>query len=99
MLALLPENNYQADIMMFGGQDTRAPYGTRSQTASRESLRLTINNTVGGNYTFQGGWVQEIMGGPRVMPDVVILPNGIVIMLNGAYQGYAGGAVTNAVSF
>lgn len=42
------------------------------------------------NYSFGGGWEQERMGWPRVMPDATLLPNGIVILLNGAGTGLAG---------
>jgi len=35
-------------------------------------------------------WVMETMPTPRVMPDMVLLPNGNVIILNGAMNGTAG---------
>jgi len=41
-----------------------------------ESLRLTIklpDEEAGTSYSFNGGWVTEIMGGPRLMPDATIL--------------------------
>ena len=80
-----------------------------TQEACSESLRLTIvpPATPGADYTFQpaaggvgvtSGWVQERMGSPRVMPDVVVLPNGCIIILNGAHYGYGGGYPTVAFS-
>ncbi|KAL8466743.1 hypothetical protein ACS0TY_035699 [Phlomoides rotata] len=35
-------------------------------------------------------WVMEIMPGPRVMGDMVLLPNGNVLIINGAGSGTAG---------
>ena len=34
-------------------------------------------------YSFSG-WQEESMGGPRVMGDATLLPNGQVVILNGA---------------
>ena len=63
----------------------------------RPSSLPTCCSYSGGGYSFQGnGWVQEWMGSPRVMPDATLLPNGVVILLNGAFQGYAGSAFTLA---
>ena len=39
------------------------------------------------SYTFGSGWFEENMGGPRVMGDATVLPNGKVILLNGAQVG------------
>lgn len=36
------------------------------------------------SYDFGVGWVREDMGVPRVMGDATLLPNGDVILLNGA---------------
>ena len=38
------------------------------------------------------------MGSPRVMPDAVLLPNGVVILLNGAMQGLAGDSASGGGS-
>ena len=35
-------------------------------------------------YTFGKGWVEEEMGSRRVMGDATLLPNGMVVLLNGA---------------
>ncbi len=43
--------------------------------------------SAGANYTFPDvGWQDEILGWPRVMGDATVLPNGDVILLNGASQ-------------
>jgi hypothetical protein len=41
-------------------------------------------------YTFGKGWAEEEMGSPRVMGDATLLPNGMVVLLNGAEVGGLG---------
>ena len=48
-------------------------------------------------YVF-GSWIQERMGIPRVMGDSILLPNGIVIVLNGARKGLAGDSVSGGAN-
>jgi hypothetical protein len=36
------------------------------------------------------GWEQDSMTSPRVMPDATLLPNGQVVVTNGATKGLAG---------
>ena len=94
MLPLLPENNYAAEIMIFGGQRTGTNrYDRVNSIACRESLRIRVfePNATTSSYTFGDGWVQEDMLLPRVIPDVVLLPNGNVVLLNGAMYGLSGG--------
>lgn len=35
------------------------------------------------------GWQVERMLGPRVMPEAILLPNGKVMIINGASTGYS----------
>ena len=49
-------------------------------------------------YDVGGGWVQEAMGSARVMPGAVLLPNGVVILLNGAKEGLAGDSASGGGS-
>ena len=88
MLPLLPENNYTVEIMVFGGQSRQAKPGSNNSVACSESLRMAIYvpNATSSSYVLKG-WVQETMGSPRVMPESVLLPNGAVILLNGALVG------------
>jgi hypothetical protein len=46
-------------------------------------------------YNFGAGWEIELMQTPRVMPDSVLLPNGMVVILNGAKSGTAGNKNSN----
>ncbi|PNW76384.1 hypothetical protein CHLRE_11g467540v5 [Chlamydomonas reinhardtii] len=88
MLSLKPENNYTPEVVYFGGQFS---YGWINTTASRLALRLKVHwDAAAGNYTFGDGWVAEKMPLPRVMGDALVLPNGKVIVLNGAVKGLAG---------
>ena len=91
MLPLLPENNYTVEVMVFGGQGLQVLDGNNNTAACSESLRMAVYvpNATNPSYVFKG-WVQETMGSPRVMADAVLLPNGAVIMLNGAMVGRAG---------
>ena len=78
MLALLPETGYTPEVLIVGGQNVLANTNL-NLTACSESLRLTIalpDEATGASYTFGGGWVTEVMGGPRVMPDATILVSG-----------------------
>ncbi|KAG1679121.1 hypothetical protein FOA52_000476 [Chlamydomonas sp. UWO 241] len=95
MLMLKPEDNYRVDILQMGGADITANNDLTIEACS-ESLRLTIDlpgaEANGEWHNMNGGWVVEFMGSPRVMPDSILLPNGKVILLNGATQGLAGDA-------
>ncbi|EFJ41188.1 hypothetical protein VOLCADRAFT_98845 [Volvox carteri f. nagariensis] len=89
MLGLYPENNYQVEIMLFGGANEGAVRNL-SMLANRGANRLALTfNKATGNYTFNG-WVFEQMTIGRVMPDSVLLPNGRVIILNGAWVSLGG---------
>ncbi|EFJ41190.1 hypothetical protein VOLCADRAFT_98848 [Volvox carteri f. nagariensis] len=97
MLGLYPENNYQVEIMLFGGANERA-VSNLSMLANRGANRLALTfNKATGNYTFNG-WVNESMTIGRVMPDSVLLPNGRVIILNGAWTGLAGDSASGGDS-
>ena len=99
MLALLPETNYSVEVMQFGGADIRAT-SNLNLLACRESMRIKVVPSAkpDGVYTFAGGWVQEDMGSPRVMPDSVLLPNGMVIVMSGAKAGLAGDSASGGGS-
>ena len=81
-----------------GGQNVRAN-ANLSLVACSESIRLAISmpNETSPSYGI-GSWVQETMGSPRVMPDSVLLPNGVIVVLNGAMQGLAGDSASGGGS-
>lgn len=91
MLPLLPENDYGVEVMYFGGQYS---YGWINTTASNFAWRIKVDHKQGdgskaADWGFSG-WRNETMLNPRVMPDAVLLPNGKVVVLNGAKKGVAG---------
>ncbi|KAG1677741.1 hypothetical protein FOA52_001053 [Chlamydomonas sp. UWO 241] len=94
MLALRPEENYDATIMIIGGADIQAAQDL-TMLACSESISIKISMpkpwaTRDNAYWFNGGWVTEQLAFPRVMPDSVLLPNGVVIVMSGAMRGLAG---------
>jgi len=94
MLALDPANNYtQMEVMLFGGNNEQATVkGNENMIAGRWSHRMRITwDATGRTYQFSG-WAEEDMFIPRVMGDVVNLPNGDLILMNGAMRGLAGDA-------
>ncbi|PNH11506.1 hypothetical protein TSOC_001623 [Tetrabaena socialis] len=89
MLGLYPDRGYQVEIMLFGGQKESTTHDL-STVANRAANRIKLFYDASiRNYTF-AGWDDEQMGMGRVMPDSVLLPNGRVIVLNGANTGLAG---------
>jgi len=85
--------------VIFGGQNVKASNNLHLPACS-ESIRIRISMPTEENpmYSFNGGWVQEAMSSPRVMPDAVLLPNGVVIVMNGAHEGLAGDAASGGGS-
>jgi hypothetical protein len=75
--------------LQFGGQDVAAN-GNLNIRACSESIRLRVSTSPTGAYSFHDGWEVEFMGSSRVMGDATILPNGVVILMNGAQNGLAG---------
>lgn len=102
---LLPLKNLQAtlleaEVLVCGG----APKGSYKRAIKSEFLgalttcaRIKINDS-------DPKWVMETMPGPRVMGDMVILPNDNVLIINGAALGtvgweYGRGPVLNPVLY
>ncbi|KAJ6565154.1 glyoxal oxidase N-terminus-domain-containing protein [Mycena vulgaris] len=97
LLPLTPENSYTPEVMICGGSillDTADPSTFSSQfPASAQCSRLLL--TAEG---IAAGWKVEHMPQARVMPDMVLLPDGRVFIVNGAQTGLASfGTVPDAV--
>ncbi|KAJ6599809.1 glyoxal oxidase N-terminus-domain-containing protein [Mycena vulgaris] len=88
LLPLTPENKYTSEVMICGGTtilDTADPSTLSSQfPASAQCSRLLL--TAEG---IAAGWKVEHMPQARVMPDMVLLPDGRVVIVNGAQTGFA----------
>ncbi|EFJ52053.1 hypothetical protein VOLCADRAFT_87199 [Volvox carteri f. nagariensis] len=97
LLGLYPERNYQAEVVMFGGQK-EAAVKDLTIPANKGINRMTLTyNSKTGNYTFDG-WNEEYLTMGRVMPDAVLLPNGKIVVLNGANTGLAGDSASGGDS-
>ncbi|KAJ7036655.1 glyoxal oxidase N-terminus-domain-containing protein [Mycena alexandri] len=97
LLPLSPANNYTPEIMICGGStvsDKVAASSISSQAAtSAQCIRMVLNAA-----GIAAGWKVETMPQGRIMVDMVLLPDGRVMLVNGARTGVAGyGNVGNQV--
>jgi PAS domain-containing protein len=90
MLPLTRKNNYKATLQVCGG--SRRSDATTDKTASKECWQISPDEP-------SPQWVRvDDMPNQRVMPDSIILPDGKILYVNGAYTGVAGG-VAGEVQF
>jgi hypothetical protein len=99
LLPLSHKNKYSPEVMICGGtniSDSINPLNISAQTpASTQCSRMVL--TAAG---IAAGWQVETMPVPRIMMDLVLLPDGRVLLVNGAMTGVAGYSdVCNAPSF
>ncbi|KAK7291230.1 hypothetical protein RIF29_06198 [Crotalaria pallida] len=89
---LLPLKNLQgsfveAEVLVCGG----APKGSYQQVLNNGQFIGALNTCARVKVTDPNpNWVVETMPGARVMNDMVLLPNGNVLIINGASLGTAG---------
>jgi len=87
LLPLHPPH-YIPEVLLCGGTNTsdQIPQGDlSSQTpASDQCSRMTLTPE-----GIKRGWEIERMLEPRMMPEMILLPNGQVVIINGAQTGYA----------
>ncbi|KAJ7576482.1 glyoxal oxidase N-terminus-domain-containing protein [Mycena floridula] len=89
LLPLTPENNYTPEIMICGGStidDHAVPSTLSSQTPASDQCSRLVLTPEG----IAAGWAVEKMPQPRVMTDLILLPDGRVFIVNGAMTGAAG---------
>ncbi len=97
-LMLKPKNNYNPELVMFGG--FRAITASNPMTdrcfcnepASNIAMRIKLDQASINSPAWNNAWQQEIMPGPRNGADSVVLPNGLVIIANGAAKGLISGS-------
>ncbi|KAJ7648223.1 glyoxal oxidase N-terminus-domain-containing protein [Mycena polygramma] len=97
LLPLSPANNYTPEIMICGGStvsDKVSPTSISSQApTSNQCIRMVLNAA-----GIAAGWKVETMPQGRIMVDMILLPDGRVMLVNGAETGVAGyGNVGNQV--
>ncbi|KAK7062811.1 hypothetical protein VNI00_000304 [Paramarasmius palmivorus] len=89
LLPLTPENNYTPEVMICGGStvsDRVSASSLSSQTpASAQCSRMVLNSA-----GIAAGWKVETMPVPRIMPELILLPDQRVLIVNGAQSGVAG---------
>ncbi|PLW12098.1 hypothetical protein PCASD_24199 [Puccinia coronata f. sp. avenae] len=89
LLPLSPQNGYTPEVLVCGGTnlDDRLPVSSLrvSDPASAQCARMVLTDS-----GIQAGWKIEQMPSPRIMPDLIILPDGKVMIVNGAKTGVAG---------
>lgn len=89
LLPLSADNNYTPEILICGGNeasDTVDPFTLSTKDAtSAQCVRMVLDEA-----GIAGGWQVESMPEGRVMIDLVLLPDGRVMGVNGALNGYAG---------
>ena len=90
LLPLKPEADYRSEVLIVGGSSTDRYHqwgdDTHNIAASARAFRTVVHPP--GEDEFQA--VAD-MANPRIMPDAVLLPDGKVLVVNGARAGYAGG--------
>ncbi|KAG0213680.1 hypothetical protein BGX28_003834 [Mortierella sp. GBA30] len=79
LLPLRPENNYEPEILICGGSTDFSAHGKGQKQCGRIKPLATDSD-----------WIMEDMPMGRMMPDMTLLPDGSVLMLNGAFRGTAG---------
>lgn len=83
LLPLSPRNNYEAEVFICGGSTTsdRAVVDKLkvSDPASAQCVRMVL--TPAG---INKGWQVENMPYPRILPDAIMMPDGKVLIVNGA---------------
>jgi hypothetical protein len=102
---LKPDANYTAEMVTFGGYRKPRTWASPPETLvgkclcnepnSPYSLRVRLDEE---SYTkARWAWEKDLMPGPRNGADSIILPNGLVLLCNGAGAGlmtggYSGGS-------
>ncbi|KAI0040323.1 copper radical oxidase, partial [Auriscalpium vulgare] len=89
LLPLSPDNDYTPEILLCGGSivdDSKPSWEISAQDAASAQCSRLVLNAAG----IQAGWQVEQMPAARTMLDAVLLPNGDVVLVNGAGSGISG---------
>ncbi|KAG8791040.1 hypothetical protein FRC12_010291 [Ceratobasidium sp. 428] len=88
LLPLTPANGYTPEVLICGGShaSNETPDGLSTQTpTSRQCSRMVLNDEGTAK-----GWQVETMPVPRTMHSSILMPNGLILIINGAQTGTAG---------
>lgn len=87
LLPLSPPD-FTPEVLVCGGSavdDRLAPNQLSSQTPATDQCSRIVLTEAG----IKKGWVVEHMLEPRIMPELVHMPNGQVLIINGGRTGFA----------
>lgn len=85
------DNFERVEVMICGGAASGAYLSAREDHRYREGLSSCGRMVIAGNSSDEEPrWHMEDMPGPRLMNDMIILPTGNVLIINGAERGAAG---------
>ncbi|KAH9463489.1 hypothetical protein Pst134EA_015572 [Puccinia striiformis f. sp. tritici] len=89
LLPLSPQNGYKPEVLICGGStlDETLPTNLIKVTApaSTQCVRMVLTRS-----GIKQGWKVEQMPQARIMPDMIQMPDGKVLIVNGAQTGVAG---------
>ncbi|KIZ03620.1 glyoxal or galactose oxidase [Monoraphidium neglectum] len=103
LMPFRPERDYEVEFAMFGGGTQGKGLdckGICNEPASKYIFRMklpTVKQALAGEWpkywAFTGAKQYEEMPWPRVFADAVLLPNGKILVCNGAQRGVPGGTI------
>jgi hypothetical protein len=83
LLPLSPQNGYKPEVLICGGSDLDDTLETRlikaSDPATTQCVRMVLTKS-----GIKKGWKVEHMPEGRIMPDMITMPDGKVLIVNGA---------------
>ncbi|THU96596.1 hypothetical protein K435DRAFT_839024 [Dendrothele bispora CBS 962.96] len=90
LLPLTPENNYTPEVLICGGSVFDVSLSHFDNLSSQEPtsdqcIRMVLNDE-----GIAKGWEVEHMPDPRIMSELILLPDGRVTIVNGAQTGVSG---------
>ncbi|KAG8714132.1 hypothetical protein FRC08_012322 [Ceratobasidium sp. 394] len=89
LLPLTPENNYTPEVLLCGGSQLD-PNLKENEVSSQSPTSDQCSRLVLTPAGIAAGWKVESMPYGRIMPDATILPDGRILIVNGAKTGTAG---------
>ncbi|THU91851.1 hypothetical protein K435DRAFT_673232 [Dendrothele bispora CBS 962.96] len=90
LLPLTPENNYTPEVMICGGSNVSDAIDFESKISSQTPASAQCARMVLTPQGITANWSVENMPQSRVMPELILLPDGRVLIVNGAQTGVAG---------
>ncbi|KZV92674.1 glyoxal oxidase precursor [Exidia glandulosa HHB12029] len=94
LLPLSPPD-YIPEVLVCGGHAmTPDPVSQPASLSSQDEATSQCSRIIATEEGFKRGWQVEFAPEPRAMPEMVLVPNGDVLLINGARTGFTAIAVT-----